>query len=89
MTGASASPRHATRAPRLELSHLDERQRHVDQVRRALLVEHLADCLHFERGPELSLDRARHTLEIMLKAMESARTGEAAELETSFAVSPA
>ena len=73
----------------LELSHLDERQRHVDQVRRALLVEHLADCIRFERGPELSLDRARHTLEIMLKAMESARTGEAVDLETTFASGPA
>jgi predicted dehydrogenase len=73
----------------LELSHLDERQRHVDQVRRALLIEHLADCLHFERGNELGLDRARHSLEIMLKAMESARTGEAVDLETTFAFGPA
>jgi predicted dehydrogenase len=68
----------------LELRHLGGRQQHVNRVRRALLVEHLADCLREGREPELSLPRARHTLEIMLGAMESARTGEAIELETTF-----
>jgi predicted dehydrogenase len=68
----------------LDLGHLGARQEHVDRVRRALLIEHLADCLRDGREPELGLARARHTLEIMLKAMESARTGEAVELETTF-----
>jgi predicted dehydrogenase len=68
----------------LDLGHLDEAQRHVDLVRRAVLVEHLADCLREGRQPELSLAHARHALEIMLKAMESARTGEALDLETTF-----
>ena len=68
----------------LDLRHLDAAQAHVDRARRAVLLEHLADCLAAGRQPELSLARARHTLEIMLKAMESARTGQAAELETTF-----
>jgi predicted dehydrogenase len=68
----------------LDLGHLDAAQEHVDRVRRAVLIEHLADCLAGGRQPELSLARARHTLEIMLKAMESARTGQALELETTF-----
>ncbi len=59
-------------------------QRHFDLVRRAVLVEHLADCLREGRQPELSLAHARHALEIMLKAMESARTGAALDLETTF-----
>ena len=69
----------------LDLSHLDRAQQHVGRVRRALLIEHLADCLREGREPELSLDRARHVLEIMIKAMESARTGQAVGLETTFA----
>lgn len=68
----------------LDLGHLAEAQRHADLVRRAVLIEHLADCLRAGRPPELGVDRARHTLEIMLRAMESARTGEAVELETTF-----
>jgi predicted dehydrogenase len=72
----------------LDLSHLRHRQQHVDAVRRAILLEHLADCLREERPPELSLDHARHALEIMLKARESARTGAALDLETSFAAAP-
>ena len=68
----------------LDLSHLEPAQRHVDLVRRAVLVEHLADCLREGRQPELSLAHARHALEIMLKAIESARTGAALDLETTF-----
>jgi predicted dehydrogenase len=69
---------------RLDLSHLNERQRHVDLVRRAVLVGHLADCLRDGVQPELSLAHARHVLEIMLKAGESARTGLTLDLETGF-----
>jgi hypothetical protein len=49
-----------------------------------VLIEHLADCLREGRQPELSLAHARHALEIMLKAMESARTGTALDLGTTF-----
>jgi len=73
----------------LDLGHLDRGQQHVDRVRRALLIEHLADCVREGREPELGLARARHVLEIMIKAMESARTGAAVDLDTSFAVTPA
>lgn len=50
----------------------------------ACMVEHLVDCLRDGRKPTLSAEHARHTLEIMLKAIESARTGQAIDLETSF-----
>jgi predicted dehydrogenase len=66
------------------LAHLQPAQRHVDLARRALLLEHLADCLRTGRAPELSLERARHELEVMLGAMSSARTGEAVRIESTF-----
>jgi predicted dehydrogenase len=69
---------------RLDLSHLTGRQRQVDLLRRAVLVEHLADCLRDGVQPELSVAHARHVLEIMLKAGESARAGTTVDLETSF-----
>jgi predicted dehydrogenase len=50
----------------------------------ACLVEHLADCLRDGHQPVLSAEHARHTLEIMLKALESARSGQALELTTTF-----
>ena len=66
------------------LAHLEAAQRHVDLARRALLLEHLADCLQTGRAPDLSLERARHELEIMLGAMSSARSGEAVRIESTF-----
>jgi predicted dehydrogenase len=53
---------------------------------RALLVEELVDCLDEGRAPILSAEHARHTLEIMLAAQESARTGVVVELATTFDV---
>jgi hypothetical protein len=84
--GGTSSPR-SRWPPRWRgicFAHLEPAQHHVDLVRRAVLVEHLADCLREGREPELSLAYARHALEILLKAMESARTGEALDLETTF-----
>ena len=49
------------------------------------MVKHLAECVAEDRHPMLSAEHARHALEIMLKAQESARTGRTLELETSFA----
>ena len=63
-------------------------QRRLDQLQRGVLVAHLVDCLAAQSQPVLSGEHARHTLEIMLKAQESARTGRTLELETSFATDP-
>ncbi len=59
-------------------------QQRVERLQRAILVDHLVDCVWERRSPVLSADHARHALEIMLKATESARTGRAIDLTTSF-----
>jgi predicted dehydrogenase len=57
-----------------------DRQRY----RRAILVKHLADCVANGSHPVTSAEHARHALEIMVKAIESARSGQALELRTTF-----
>lgn len=59
-------------------------QRRLNLLQRGVLVAHLVDCLAEQSPPVLSGEHARHTLEVMLKAQESARTGRTLELETSF-----
>jgi predicted dehydrogenase len=51
---------------------------------RAVLVDHLADCLEHGTAPVTGLDRGRHVLEIMLAAQTAAREGRTIELTTSF-----
>lgn len=51
---------------------------------RAVMVKHLVECVVERKHPVLSAEHARHALEIMVKAVESARTGRVLELETSF-----
>jgi predicted dehydrogenase len=55
-----------------------------DQLRRAVIVKHLAECVRNGVHPVLSAEHARHALEIMVKAIESARSGTAIELTTTF-----
>jgi predicted dehydrogenase len=62
---------------------LQAEERHV-RLQRALLVDHLVDCISNKSRPVLSAEHARHALEIMLMAVESARTGRAIDLTTSF-----
>lgn len=57
---------------------------HQQQLARAVVVEHLVDCVREGKRPILSAEHARHALEIMVKAMESAQTGQAIELKTTF-----
>jgi len=52
--------------------------------RRAIMVKHLADCINEDKHPVLSAEHARHALEIMIKAIESARSGQVLDLETTF-----
>lgn len=84
--------------PPLELFRLDaapgvdgwitSRSRLSDEAsqryRRAILVKHLVDCVRQGVHPVLSAEHARHALEIMLKAIESARSGRAIDLTTTF-----
>ena len=51
---------------------------------RAILVKHLVDCIVADTHPIVSAEHARHALEIMLKAVESARCGRVLDLETTF-----
>jgi predicted dehydrogenase len=67
-----------------DLAHLDPAQQRVDNLKRALLADHLADAVAGTTPNVLGADVARHALEIMLKADESARTGQTLELSTTF-----
>jgi predicted dehydrogenase len=58
----------------------DQRARY----RRAIMVKHLVDCVNEGRHPVLSAEHARHALEIMLKSIESARSGQVLDLRTTF-----
>ncbi len=57
----------------------------VAALERAVLIDHLIDCLRDGTRPILGADHARHALEIMLKAQVSAREGVVMSLSTTFA----
>jgi predicted dehydrogenase len=69
--------------PRVRHQH-DDLAEQWQRYKRALLVKHLAECVFSDQQPILSAEHARHALEIMLKAAESARTGQVLDLETTF-----
>lgn len=54
------------------------------RYRRAILLKHLVECIVEDKHPILSAEHARHALEIMIKAIESARSGRALDLTTTF-----
>ena len=62
-------------------SRLEDR---VQTLQRAVLVEHLLDCLATGQPSPLGADHARHVLEIMLAAQTAALEGRTVTLETSF-----
>lgn len=68
----------------LETEEFRREQHRSDSLQRAVLIEHLLDCLETGAGPVASAEHARHTLEIMLAAAESAAKGCAVTLHTSF-----
>jgi len=55
-----------------------------DRLKRAVIVKHLAECVRDGTHPVLSAEHARHALEIMVKAIDSARSGQAIALTTTF-----
>jgi predicted dehydrogenase len=58
--------------------------RRFDALQRTAIIEHAVDCIRENRQPILSGEQARHALEIMLKAIQSARQGWALDLTTTF-----
>jgi predicted dehydrogenase len=56
----------------------------VALLQRAILADHLVDCIRTGDAPVLSAAHARHALEIMVKAQESARAGAVIDLTTTF-----
>jgi predicted dehydrogenase len=62
------------------LSRLVDR---VATLQRAVLVEHLLECLDGQT-PLLGAEQARHVLEIMLAAQQAAESGRTVDLTTSF-----
>jgi predicted dehydrogenase len=69
-------------APRLRALQME--QERFDRLTRAVVIEHLVDCVRNGERPVLSAEHARHALEIMLASQESARSGRAIELRTTF-----
>lgn len=63
---------------------LRQRQERFDSLHRTAVIEDLVDAVRNDRKPVLSAEHARHALEIMLAAKESARSGRAVELTTTF-----
>jgi predicted dehydrogenase len=61
------------------------RENRAARYSRAVLVDHLVECLTMGVRPVTGADRARHALEIMLAAKTAAREGSTVELTTSFA----
>ncbi len=64
--------------------HFAADERRIAQLGRALLVQHLVDCLASGEQPVLSAANARHTLEILLAARRSAVSGQRAEVTSTF-----
>jgi predicted dehydrogenase len=70
-----------------DLSESKERQLEFDQLQRAILVKHFLDCIQSGVRPVLSAEHARHTLEVLLAAQQSARSGSAVSISSSFTFS--
>jgi predicted dehydrogenase len=60
------------------------RENRAARYSRAVLVDHLVDCINDAAHPVTGADRARHVLEIMLAAKTAAAEGRTVELTTTF-----
>lgn len=63
---------------------LDARMARMRELGRGIVVDHLVQSLRDGVAPILSAEHARHALEIMIKAIGSARSGLALSLDTTF-----
>jgi predicted dehydrogenase len=70
-----------------DLTDSRQRQLEFDQLQRAILVKHFLECIESGVRPVLSAEHARHTLEILLAAQQSARSGSAVSVSSSFTFS--
>lgn len=68
------------------LQEVQEKTQRTARLSWAILVDHLSDCIREGITPVLNAPHARHALEIMLKAEESARTGRVEDLTTTFSL---
>jgi predicted dehydrogenase len=68
----------------VDLGSVRKAQERFDRLGRAVLVAHFVECVQHRRKPVLSADHARHALEVMLAAEESARAGCAVDVASSF-----
>lgn len=59
-------------------------QERFESLGRAVLVSHLADCLRTGLKPALSAEHATHSLEVMVAAQQSAASGCAVDIKTTF-----
>jgi predicted dehydrogenase len=66
------------------LGNLGDAEAWALKLKRALLVDHLADCVLNVEPSALGADVARHALEIMIGAYTSARTGQVVEIGSTF-----
>ncbi|GAA1220023.1 Gfo/Idh/MocA family oxidoreductase [Rhodoglobus aureus] len=57
---------------------------HANRLKKAIMEEHLADCVRSGSRPILSAEHARHALEIMLAVSTSAVEGRVVDLATTF-----
>lgn len=55
-----------------------------DVLHRAMLLEHMADCLRDGTPPVASAEHARHALEIMIAVMQSSEEARVIDLQTTF-----
>jgi len=53
-------------------------------LHRAMLLEHMVDCLREGRTPLASAEHARHALEIMIAVMQSSEEARVIDLQTTF-----
>ncbi len=60
------------------------RPNHAARYSRAVLIDHLADCLSGDSRPITGVHKARHVLEIMLAARTAAHEGRTVSLTTTF-----
>jgi predicted dehydrogenase len=71
----------------VDLGSVREAQDRFDRLGRAVLVGHFVECLRHQRKPVLSAEHARHALEVMLAAEESALSGCSVDVASSFSFS--
>ena len=53
-------------------------------IKRMSEIDHFVDCILNDKEPLPSIEWGRHVSEIMIKSLESSRTGKSLKMETTF-----